>query len=246
MQQDMLWEKIKSKVIPRESVLEPSSGEGGMQPKPAAALMSALGSSTATSISHPLRQKEEAPVGWYTMAAAALRQPRAQQASLLAKGLLGTQQQGQPLDLHPARHFPSPRVPEDLTKTKTSKTGSMCLSARLQGGFRAQSLCCCSRGIAAWHYTNPGWAEVQSLFRQQPPHLQQHVALQQVTGQHANPSQCIPLLAGVECWVHAQFQSQSSKHEYEKQVGVCSKVTKEKSFIRKVLLFNGHGLGNLF
>lgn len=79
----MLWEKIKSKVIPRENVLEHSSGEGGMQPKPAAALISALGSSTAMSISHALRQKEEAPVGWYTMAAAALRQPRAQQASLL-------------------------------------------------------------------------------------------------------------------------------------------------------------------
>lgn len=83
MKQDMLWEKIKSKVIPRESALEPDSGEEDMQPKPAAALMSALGSSTAMSISHALRQKEEAPVGWYTMAAATLRQPSAQQASLL-------------------------------------------------------------------------------------------------------------------------------------------------------------------
>lgn len=83
MQQDMLWEKIRSKVIPRESVLEPGSGEEGMQPKSAAALISALGSNTAISISHALRQKEEALVGWYTMATATLRQPSAQQASLL-------------------------------------------------------------------------------------------------------------------------------------------------------------------
>lgn len=54
-----------------------------MQPKPAAALISALGSSTAMSLSHALRQKEEALVGWYTMAAAALREPSTQQAPLL-------------------------------------------------------------------------------------------------------------------------------------------------------------------
>lgn len=91
MQQDTLWEKIRSKAIPRESVLEPDSGEEGMQPKSAAALISALGRNTAISISHALRQKEEAPVGWYTMAAATLRQPSAQQASLLLwpRGYMG-------------------------------------------------------------------------------------------------------------------------------------------------------------
>lgn len=62
-----------------------------MQPKSAAALISALGSNTAISISHALRQKEEAPVGWYTMAAATLRQPSAQQGSLLLwpRGYMG-------------------------------------------------------------------------------------------------------------------------------------------------------------
>lgn len=69
--------------MPRESILETDSGEEGTQPKPAAALISALGNNIAISISHAFRQKEEAPVGWYTMDSAALREAGAQWVSLL-------------------------------------------------------------------------------------------------------------------------------------------------------------------
>lgn len=42
--------------------METDSGDRGTQPKPAAALISALGSNIALSTSHALKQKEEAPV----------------------------------------------------------------------------------------------------------------------------------------------------------------------------------------
>lgn len=54
-----------------------------MQPKPAAAFISSLGNNIVISISHALGQKEEVPVGWYTMDTAALRQAGAQWMSLL-------------------------------------------------------------------------------------------------------------------------------------------------------------------
>lgn len=138
MQQDMLWKKIKSKVILRER----ECFRAWLRWRRCAAK-----TCSCTDLSPWQQHCHEHFSCSQTKGGSPSRlvhngcsleaaQHTAGIPAALAKGLLGTEQQEQPLQPHPARHPPSPRVPEDLTKTWTSKSGSMCLSALLQRGFQ--------------------------------------------------------------------------------------------------------------
>lgn len=178
-----------------------------MQPKPAAALISALGSSTAMSISHALRQKEEAPVGWYTMAAA-LRQPSTQQASLLPWPRHSWGQNSRSCHcIHILLDIPHhPGSQKTLQRPRLQRVADCAYlpSFREVSGHNGWAAAPGEEQLGITLILLGRGAKPLQAAASPPA---QHVALQQVTGQHASPSHCIPLLAAVGCSADAQFQS---------------------------------------